>query len=279
MIFVFSKWDFFCRNLAKKNILSVRISDILNHTSKQPFLVLKHDVETNVRNAFILASIESKYGHRGTYYVQANLLNNKKNILLLKKMKKMNHEISYHHDVMDSNKGDIVKAIVEFEQKKKTFENNGFSFTSVCQHGNPVMERIGYTSNRDFFRSERVRSTYPQICDVMVNFKEMASTNYNYYSDATKKIQLIFDPLFNDVINSEDNNVLYNDLVDLLNNGLIEENNSIISIHPHRWAKSKISYYFNDCIFNCVRKIAKLLIKVPFIKKIMSKYYYLAKKI
>lgn len=275
MIFVYKKWDRFCKELHEKGIHSIPAREITAET--RGYLVLKHDVETDVAKALTLAKIEQKHGHRGSYYVQAYLLDSAENVKMLHEMQDMGHEISYHYDVMDSTKGNLDRAIEEFEANRKRFEDNGFSLSTLCQHGNPIVERVGYTSNRDFFRSERVQALYPALSDIMVNFKEMHQTDYTYYSDAGRKFKMIYDPLTNDIVNSDDKNVIYKDLDALL--PAIDPSGAIISTHPHRYTGSAILYVCKAAIFNVVKFVAKLLAKVPFMKKFMSRYYHLAKKI
>ncbi len=277
MIFTYKKWDAFCKKLSCNGLISTTVADCFNEKNER-FLVLKHDVETDVKKAYQLAKIENKYAHKGTYYVQAYLLDNLQNIELLKEMQNMGHEISYHYDVMDSNKGDIDKAIEEFDSNVKMFEENGFKIKTLCQHGNPIVERIGYTSNRDFFRSQKVQALYGKMCDVMVDFKAKANVEYDYYSDAGRKFKFIFDPITNDVVNSDEKNVPYSDLDALFKALEHSSNNVVISTHPHRWTASAVKYLIKSSTFKCVRAIAKMLIKIPLFKRIMSKYYYLAKK-
>ncbi len=274
MIFVYQKWDEFCKTLKEKGMLSIPAKEV----GENPYIVLKHDVETDVAKAYELAKIEAGYGHRGVYYVQAYLLDDAQNVEFLQKMQAMGHEISYHYDVMDSTGGDLDKAILEFEENKKKFEEKGFSLVTLCQHGNPVVERIGYTSNRDFFRSERVRELYPSLSDIMVNFKEKYGTEYTYFSDAGREFKMIFDPLYNDVTPSDDKNICYRDLSAVLS-ALDAAENYIISTHPHRWTSSAANYVIKTAIFKAAKTAAKILMKIPFIKKMMSRYYYLAKKI
>ena len=276
MMFLFKYWDVFCKELADCGIKSIPACEV--NAEMQSYLVLKHDVETNVPNAYKIARIENKHGHRGSYYVQAYLLENENNIGLLKEMQGMGHEISYHYDVMDSCKGDLEKAIEEFEKNRNIFENNGFNVVTVCQHGNPVAERIGYHSNRDFFRSEKVRGLYPAVSDIMVNFKEQVPTDYLYFSDAGRRFNLIFDPINNDIENSDDKNVPFDNL-QRLTEGLTDKKGNIISIHPHRWMNSAVKYIIKNAIFKVLKATAKILQKIPVFNKIMSKYYYLAKKI
>ncbi len=281
MIFTYSYWDKFCEQLHKKGFHSIPARLLMSKKITSNYVVLKHDVETNVANALRMAEIEHKWGHSGTYYVQAYLLEDEKNILMLKKMQDMGHEISYHYDVMDANSGDIPAAIADFEAKCELFEEKGFQLITLCQHGNPIVERKGYASNRDFFRNETVKKKFPNMTDIMVDFKEMAlgGTDYLYFSDAGRKFKLIYDPINNDLIPSDDKNIPFDNL-DLLWNYVTEQNaNAIISTHPHRWVKSKAKYVIKAAVFKIIKATAKLLIKIPFMKKLMSKYYYLAKKI
>lgn len=274
MIFVYSKWDCFCSKLKNMGIISIPAQEISG--SLKEFLVLKHDIENTVSKAYRLAQIEHKYGHRGTYYAHANLLKDPLNVAIFRKMQAMGHEISYHYDVLDSNHGNLEEAIREFEVNRKQFELLGFPVITVCQHGNPVVEREGYTSNRDFFRSSQVQEMYPNIADIMVDFKEKYHTEYSYFSDAGRKFKLIFDPINNDIVNSDDKNVPYEELEDLLE---VLPPKTIISTHPHRWTKSAVSYIIKEKLFKVIKRMAKLLMKVRVFKKLMSRYYYLAKKI
>lgn len=276
MIFVFNQWKNFCESLQKHGFVSIPACEVT--TEKRLYIVLKHDVETDVKKAYLMAKIEHQYGHRGSYYVQAYLLYYDSNIQLLREMQQMGHEISYHYDVMDSCHGDLDAAIEEFENNKKLFERYGFPIRTVCQHGNPVVERVGYTSNRDFFRSERGREMYPEIRDIMVNFKADVPTEYQYFSDAGRKFKLIYDPINNDRIPSDDKNVAYEDLMALFS-ALSDKSGNIISTHPHRWAESEIAYHVKATTFNIVKGVAKQVAKIPVVKKFMSRYYYLAKKI
>ena len=275
MVFVYSTWSNFCRELQLLDIHSVPARDVTS--ALDHYLVLKHDVETNVRSAYTMAMIEAKYGHRGSYYVQAYLLEKAENVELLKKMQQMGHEISYHYDVMDSCRGDLRKAIAEFEKNRDLFEKNGFHIVTVCQHGNPVVERTGYHSNRDFFRSKDVRLLYPGISDIMVNYKENVPTDYLYFSDAGRRFQLIYDPINNDIVNSDHRNVGYDGLDEIKEH--ICRESCIVSIHPHRWTALAIQNQMRTGFFKIIKSAAKLLIKIPFFKKIMSRYYHLAKKI
>lgn len=278
MIFVYKKWDMFCSKLARNNLISITAQNYMHIDSAEKFCVLKHDVETNPQNALEMAKIEYKYGHKGSYYVQAYLLEKEDNISVLKEIQSLGHEVTYHHDVMDSSSGDIEKANLEFKKNVELFEKEGFEIRTVCQHGNPIIERNGYNSNRDFFRDSKILKNYPNIFDIMVNYPKHTK-KYNYYSDAGRKFKLIYDPVNNDIQNSDDKNISYKNLDELLSAVMKSDSNFIISTHPHRWMASSIKYIFKDAVFRAVKFATKILMRIPVFKKLMSRYYYLAKKI
>ncbi|MEI5907390.1 hypothetical protein WAK64_10010 [Bacillus spongiae] len=277
-MFIYQQWDEFCKKLKNEGVASVTASSVLKNQSDDTFIILKHDVETNPLKALKLAEIENKYSHKGSYYVQAYLLENEKNISILKKIQELGHEVSYHHDVMDSNQGNVAKAKKEFQANKALFENNGFTLETVCQHGNPVMERDGYTSNRDFFRNASIAETFNQISEIMVNFRGRIKRNYKYISDAGYGWKIIYDPENNDIINSSEKDIALGHLDNVLK--VIQTQKSVIvSTHPHRWHSSAIQAKATNIKFILVKNTAKLMLKVPFMKKIMGKFYFLAKKI
>ncbi len=276
-MFVYKKWEAFCKMLSENKIHSITACDALKNKEKK-FLILKHDVETNPQKALVMAKIENKYGHHGVYYVQAYLLDNKENIEILKKIKELGHEVSYHHDVMDSNLGDLKKALEEFEKNKDIFEKNGFSINTVCQHGNPVAKREGYTSNRDFFRCEIVKEKFSEIAEIMVDYREKTDVDFKYISDAGYGWKIIYDPETNDIIDSSDKDTKLENL-DRVLDFVINEDAVILSTHPHRWNSNPFKAVTKTVMFKAIRITARILRKIPLVNKIMSKFYFLAKKI
>lgn len=283
MIFLYDQWDEFCRKLKEKNLISIPAATVLSKRKSSEqlttrFIMLKHDVETNPGKALALARIENKHSHKGSYYVQAYLLHNAKNIEILKQIQELGHEVSYHHDVMDSNKGNIHKASVEFQKNIEMFEKNGFSVETVCQHGNPIVGRVGYSSNRDFFRDCNIANRYSHITEMMVNFKSKMGADYLYISDAGYGWKIIFDPENNDIEKSEDKDISLINLDDVMKR--MEDGSSvIISTHPHRWNSNAFEAIVAEFLFISIKKVAKCALKIPIMKKFMGRYYYFAKKI
>lgn len=277
-MFYYKNWDDFCRKLINSRIILCTAEESLKLEKGTKFVVLKHDVETFVPNAYKLAMIEHKHGIRGSYYVQAYLLNDTENIRMLQEMQSWGHEISYHYDVLDAYAGDYVAAEVDFIQKSKVFADAGFQYGTICQHGNPVKNRVGYTSNRDFFRNSEIRSRYPQWVDMVVDYSKFTVSDYMYISDASYRWNIITEPETNDLHPEVKNKRIggFDKLFLLIDKS---KESFIVSTHPHRWMDKAWKIGVKIIMFRIVRNIVMLARHVPGIEWILNKFYFLAKKI
>jgi len=278
-MFIYKKWEKFCSELNGLGIGSYTALEALSISSEnRNIVIIKHDVETSVQKALTIAQIEHKFNIKTTYYVQSYLLNSSNNVTMLKEIKDLGHEVTYHYDVLDSNKGDWKLAISEFNSTLLKFTENGFEVKTVCPHGNPVMEREGWNSNKDFFRSKEVRGIFPGISDIVINPEKFGTKNMSYVSDAGYGWKIIADISNNDKKSLVKDEKIENldELIKLISKN---EKSFIISAHPHRWRKYGIVVNFIKISFFLLRFIVKNLTKIPFFNKFISKFYYLAKKI
>lgn len=272
-MFIYSNWEKICEKLSKDfNIICA--NEISNQEDQENWLVVKHDIETDVGKAFELAKIENKYNIRATYYVQADLVEN--NYKTLQQIAAFGHEVTYHYDVLDACDGDYEKAIESFTENIEMYHSFGFDITTVCPHGNPIKIRNGWSSNKDFFKDKNVNTLFPNILDIVVHLPDKLKREYVYISDAGYSFKKIVNVHKNDKKNYGDID-LGSDTEFL--NTLNTEENIILSTHPHRWEKNKVKFIFKIYFFKIIRFVARQISKIPFFKKIMSKYYYLAKKV
>lgn len=270
-MFIYSEWEKFCKNISSKYDC-IRADQILNQSKKSKWLVIKHDVETDVQRALDIAEIENKYGIKATYYVQSYLLED--NITLLTRIGNLGHEVTYHYDVLDSNNGDYSAARKEFEETISNFSHHNFEVKTVCPHGNPIIQRDGWSSNKDFFRNEDIKKAFPEILDIVVQLPELIQDNFVYISDAGYGWKKIGNINNNDIENKGDKPLSLETVIEL-----VASHNLIISAHPHRWRRSRLVALYRLYLFKLLRRTARLLSSNPFLKRIMSKYYHLAKKI
>lgn len=277
-MFYYKNWERFCKFLKESGVTLCTAQDSLTLSPNERFVVLKHDVETFVLNAYRLAEIEHRYGICGSYYVQYYLLKNQENIRLLQLMQNWGHEISYHYDVLDANAGDYNAALLDFKKNKNVFHENGFQFKTICQHGNPVKNRVGYTSNRDFFRNQDIKSQFSNLVDIVVDYSKYSHHEYKYISDVSYRWNVITLPETNDLY-PDVKNVKIGDF-DALEN-LIKNSGSsfIVSTHPHRWKASKTSIYVKIVLFRIIRALVLGAKNIPGVNQLLNKFYFLAKKI
>lgn len=270
-MFIYSTWEKICQDISK-NYKTIKLNQILDYDRDEKYIVIKHDVETNPQKALDLAKIEHRYNIKATYYVQADLVY--KHHKTLQQIASLGHEVTYHYDVLDANGGDFEKAIVEFSTNVKKFEDYGFKVQTVCPHGNPIMLRDGWSSNKDFFRKSDVKELFRDILDVVVELPK--KVDYTYISDAGYGFKEIVNIQNNDLKNNGDIDI--KDAKELLE--IISKKDRVIfSTHPHRWEKNRFKFLLNVYIFKVVRFIARKISKIPILKKIISRYYFLAKKI
>lgn len=277
-MFYYQNWDKFCAIIKASDFVTCRADESINLSKDVKFIVFKHDVETKVCRALRLAEIEHNHGINGTYYVQAYLLDDPQNVAMLKRLQEMGHEISYHYDVLDANNGNYEKADKDFSDRLGRFNSEGFVFRTICQHGNPVKERIGYNSNRDFFRNTEIKSKYPNLVDMVVNYSEHVKSPYKYVSDAGYMWKHITEPETND-LNPDAETIPIGDF-EKLEKFILNANCSIVlSTHPHRWENSAMKINLKIIVFKFVRTTVRSIEKAPIMRKILNKFYFLAKKI
>lgn len=277
-MFYYDNWDGFCKRLSEMGVILCTAEQSLKLQKGTRFVVLKHDVEDNVPNAHKLAQIEHSYGICGSYYVQAFLLNSSDNVRLLQEMQCWGHEISYHYDVLDAHAGDYIAAEKDFIEKSRLFADAGFQYGTICQHGNPVKNRVGYTSNRDFFRHPGIRSRYPQWVDMVVDYSKYAVSEYKYISDASYRWNIITEPETNDLHPEIKNTKVggFDNLIELIQNS---RESFIVSTHPHRWKDEAWKIVLKIAVFRVVRSVVMTVRNIPGIEWLLNKFYFLAKKI
>jgi len=246
-------------------------------TISRPVLILKHDVETNIKKALSIAKIEAKYNLASCYYFQGNLLESKKNVEIVKKIQSLGHEIGYHHDVMDSANGDHTIAQSHFDKYCDLFFRNGFEVRTVCQHGNPTKKRDGWSSNRDFFRRKLNFPKYKNLTDIMVDFKVKYLSDYEYISDYGYSWHLVNDPINSDIVKSSSDLDL-GDFENLINK-LNQNKNFIISSHTHRYRNYSIVSKIDKLKYKTIKYIYKKAHRFKFVQNLLNKFYHLLRRI
>lgn len=271
-MFLYRDWEKFCRKIAhsRKAIPANKLKVMSEGSS---WVVIKHDVETAVDKAVMMARIEASFGIEATYYIQGDLIQD--NLTALKEIAELGHEIAYHYDVLDSNLGCFDKAESEFMYYIELLKSNGFPIETVCPHGNPVMKRSGWSSNKDFFRSDMISEAYPDILDIVVQTKKISKKGYVYISDAGYSWKRVSNVDSNDYIVGDD--VPLGSLSDVYQE-IDRHPRVIISTHPHRWHRFRIFGHLKYILFLILKKVVKPLTRFDLINSFLSRFYRLARR-
>jgi len=264
----FKDWDSFCKFAAGFACYRVdQISDLPDHTSN--WIVIKHDIEADVEKALRVARIEAQYGIMATYYVQLDLMTND-NASIWREIQRLGHEVTYHYDVLDACNGDLARASAQFAEAIARFNNLGFEVRTVCPHGNPMLRRSGWSSNKDFFRSKDNREVFSTIFDLVVDGKRKIRTPYHYISDAGYSWKVVADIENNDRVGSNDRKLEGLSEIQRL---LIDGNCLIVSSHPHRFSKSLAGLAIRVALFRVARVMARIFAGIPGVRNLLSRLY------
>lgn len=266
--FTYSEWASICRYLSKNGYCRDVLGDVPSGSLSSVYL--KHDVECDIDRAVDVAVIENENNIRSTFYFQFEVF--EANLDKVHEIAKLGHEIAYHYDVLDASGGDFYVAIKSFNDHIETFELYGYKIKTVCPHGNPFMERKGWDSNKDFFRSAKVREQVGNFFDVIIDRKYFFSSDSKYISDAGYEWKLVSDVSENDRIKSVD--LVITNLYELIG----EPNFLVISTHPHRWRKSAFCQKFIRYRFFALRYFARLVGKSRLLKKMLTPFYRVARR-
>lgn len=266
------RWREICRVLKDSNKYVFETCSIYNNRlNEQTTIYIKHDVECNPTNALKTAQIEHDLGISATYYVQVDLLNHYSHII--REIASLGHEIGYHYDVLDECGGNYDKANKQFKIALDNFQKIGINISTVCPHGNPVLRRSDWHSNKDFFRRSSISEQYPQITDIVVDPNKAFGKSMTYISDTGYFWKIITDISNNDRVSTADQPIsLPDDLSQL------ESDSVVISSHPHRWVENEIHAYFLKHRFLLMKLLFSYLKKNKFMLTLLRPFYHLARR-
>lgn len=102
---------------------------------RDPFVILRHDVDKKPNNSLKIARIESSLGIRSTYYFRRKQCSD--DSYCINQILALGHEIGYHYECLADACGDVDKAYLEF-QRNLAYFRTFCPVTTVCMHGSPM---------------------------------------------------------------------------------------------------------------------------------------------
>jgi hypothetical protein len=244
--FTQEKYGEICEAIVKSDYTTLTFKDYVQAKALPPrFILIRHDIDRNPGNALDIATMESKYGIKATYYFRSTRGVFKPEII--KSIERMGHEIGYHYEVLSDAKGDHVRAIEIFQDDLKKFRKL-CDVKSICMHGRPLSGH----DNRDLWK-------YYNFNDYAILGEAYLSVgaDLHYFSDTGRnwgwknKIRDHMPDRQEEIsINTTD------ELIRLIDTCSIDR--IYILVHPERWAGTRYEWaagYLNDMLINAGKKI------------------------
>jgi hypothetical protein len=140
--FTLGKYKELCQTVQQKYTI-YPVYEYLLQKSAGSCVVLRHDVDRNVKNSLSMARMEHDLGIRSTYYFRFPYTFH---IEVIRKIHSLGHEIGYHYEVLSKTNGDLEKAISLFAEELQEFRKIS-PVNTICMHGSPLSKY----NNRDLW--------------------------------------------------------------------------------------------------------------------------------
>ena len=101
----------------------------------EKYVILRHDVDRNPRNALRMAMLENRLGINASYYFRIVPASYDRDTI--KKIIDLNHEIGYHYEDISRMRGSMPKAIASFKDNLSALREL-YSVKTICMHGSPL---------------------------------------------------------------------------------------------------------------------------------------------
>ena len=115
------------------------------------WLILRHDVDARPDNSLAFAKIQAERGICGTYYFRMVPQSFKEEII--HEIASLGHEVGYHYETMDSCRGRVDDAYLEFCKHLEVF-NKHVPVKTISMHGSPMSPY----DNREIWKKYDYRS-------------------------------------------------------------------------------------------------------------------------
>lgn len=243
--FTLSKYDEIIKTVASTSYCVQNVRDYLISPSDK-CLILRHDVDRDVRRSIEMAKLENKYDLSSTYYFR-----HVKDVFdpaAIRAIADMGHEIGFHYEVMDKAKGDTERAIEIFKEELEDLRRYS-NIETVCMHGNPFAS----WSNRDLWEKY-------DFDDYNIIGEPYLSIDYNkvLYLTDTGRTWGDLNIRVKDVVNSDHLSIpeisSSDDVINLIQSERISQ--ICMLVHPNRWCDS-FAGWAKELLFQNVKNVGK----------------------
>ena len=218
-------------------------------------VILRHDVDRSPINSLKTAQIEEKLGITGTYYFR--ITKNSYDSEIIKRIAYLGHEIGYHYETMDTCRGKIDEAFLEFKKNLSTFRSI-VPIETICMHGSPLSR----FDNRDIWKK--------------YDYKALGIIGEPYFDINFSKVLYLTDTgrcwnggkmSIRDKEQKSENSLLSNSFYFHSTNDIIQaiiENRFpkqvMITVHPQRWTENILLWSKELVTQNLKNQVKKIIV-------------------
>ena len=217
----------------------------------ESFCLIRHDVDRKPHNALRMAELEKSVGLKATYFFRTKRHTFISDIIA--SIASLGHEIGYHYESLSDARGNIQRALADFEDNLSRLRRVA-SISTIAMHGRP----LSAYDNRKIWQSadqhSKLINQYSLLGEVYldIDYGDIA-----YISDTgrnwspTKKNR-------RDVVESKISLSFSNgqDLLRYLSHH--PHPKMVFLIHPERWSENNIEYgiqYIKDKTINIIKSL------------------------
>jgi hypothetical protein len=237
MDFTLTKYQELCCAVAGSRYSRASFSDYLEHhrhDNNTSFIILRHDIDRNIRCSLHMAQMERDYDIKGSYYFRMRKGTYMTDII--DHIASYGHEIGYHYETMDKAKGNVELAVELFGRELAEFRKR-YEVKTVCAHGNPLTRH----DNKDIWKK-------CQFSDFGLLGEPYLSLDYSkfaYFSESGRtwrntKTQKMEGKDYVSSLSSEIQPGNTDELIQIIKEGKLP--NICILAHPERWSKDWVSF-------------------------------------
>ena len=137
MDFTISAYKKLLSDFLNNDYTFLTFKDYLSNPENLPkhFVILRHDIDRLPGNSLNFGRIQKELGIKGTYYFR--IKKNSCDSDIIKHLADWGHEIGYHYEDLSRNKGNLQKAIWDFNNNLKKIREI-VQVTTICMHGSPL---------------------------------------------------------------------------------------------------------------------------------------------
>lgn len=243
--FTYSRLEIFLKSVMREGHHPVSFREFLEHPKlKEKTVIIRHDVDRNLKNSLTMAKFEQSMGICSTYYFRYPYTFDP---VIIRKISDMGHEIGYHYEVITKSKGNIEKASKLFEKELEEFRKI-CDVKTCCAHGSPLSS----FDNRTLFLQVPL-ARFNIIGDAHLS----APKGIAYFSDTGRSWGM--------QENLRDRLTITPQAIKIHSTGELQEHietseypHIYLVIHPERWNPPGVQWYLQlgrDVFFNMGKRI------------------------